>query len=53
VTGAAFEERDDGGYLITVPATDAGDYFLTIIEDDQGDNVAPFGWDYRLTAVVR
>ena len=50
VEGASFEETGEGGYRIVVSAELAGDYYLTIIEGSEADNIAPFGWDYRLTA---
>lgn len=50
--GAALRELPDGGFEIEVPALAAGPYYLTIEEDDQADNIAPFSWDYRLTATL-
>lgn len=41
-----------GTYELRVPALQAGRYLLTIVEQGRVDNLAPFSWDYRLTARV-
>lgn len=50
--GVVLREQDNGDYEIEIPATVAGDYFLTIIEGSEADNIAPFSWDYRVTATL-
>jgi len=50
--GATFAAGADGGYLISVPVAATADVYLTILEDSEADNLAPFSWDYRLTATV-
>lgn len=52
VPGAAVRALADGGHEIEAPAAAAGAYYLTIVEDGEADNIAPFSWDYRLTATI-
>lgn len=42
--------QSPSGYEVRAPAARAGTHFLTIHEQGEADNVAPYSWDYQLTA---
>ncbi len=50
--GVVLRELENGDREIEIPAAVEGDYFLTIIEGSEADNIAPFSWDYRVTAIL-
>ncbi len=47
-----FEIIERFGYLLRTKAKVAGTYYLTIIEGSHADNIFPYSWDYRLTAIT-
>jgi hypothetical protein len=55
--GVEFHTRFGAGtsaeaYELRIPTAQPGRYLLTILEQGRADNLAPFSWDYRLTARV-
>jgi hypothetical protein len=40
----------DAGYILTVEALEAGDYYLTLTELGRADNIFDYSWLYRVTA---
>ena len=52
VEGAELNTGLGGGYVLSVPADEAGDYFLTINELGEVDNFFDFSWLYRLTVTT-
>ena len=52
VEGAELATETQGGYVLSVPADAAGDYYLTINELGEVDNFFDFSWSYHLAVTT-